>query len=62
MRYTAPLIAALAASASATTAPIGRGAKVYTLETAPGQTIEVTEEEKFKLIDVSRHPMHVMLQ
>jgi leucyl aminopeptidase len=44
MRYTAPLIAALAATASATTAPISRAAKVYTLEIAPGETIEVNEE------------------
>lgn len=47
-------MAALAASATAT-APIGAGKraqKLYTLETAPGETVEVTEDEKFKMIDV----------
>lgn len=57
MRYTVPLMAALAASATAT-APIGAGKrtqKLYTLETAPGETVEVTEDEKFQMIDVSSH-------
>ncbi|KAH7305869.1 hypothetical protein B0I35DRAFT_399807 [Stachybotrys elegans] len=52
MRYSTALIAALAATASATTAPLP---KMYTLEIAPGETIEVTEEEKFKMIDEGRH-------
>jgi leucyl aminopeptidase len=54
MRYTVPLMAALAASATAT-APIGSGKRaqeLYTLETAPGETVEVTEDEKFQMIDV----------
>lgn len=50
-------MAALAASATAT-APIGSGKraqKLYTLETAPGETVEVTEDEKFQMIDVRPH-------
>ncbi|SCO86240.1 related to bacterial leucyl aminopeptidase [Fusarium oxysporum] len=57
MRYTVPLMAALAASATAT-APIGAGKraqKLYTLETAPGETVEVTEDEKFQMIDDHIH-------
>jgi hypothetical protein len=51
MRFSTPLMAAFAASASAT-APMER-TTMFTLEVAPGETIEVTEEEKFKMIDVS---------
>jgi leucyl aminopeptidase len=55
MRYSIPLMAALAASATAT-APADamekRAEKLFTLETAPGETIEVTEDEKFQMIDV----------
>ena len=54
MRYSSALVAALAASASAT-APMER-AKLVTLEFAPGDTRVVTEDEKFELIDV-RPPM-----
>ncbi|KAG5795856.1 hypothetical protein H9Q69_005074 [Fusarium xylarioides] len=57
MRYTVALMAALAASATAT-APIGAGKraqKLYTLETAPGETVEVTEDEKFQMIDDHIH-------
>lgn len=52
MRFSAPVLAAFAASASATTAPIQR-ATLFTLEIAPGEIITVTEDEKFALIDVS---------
>jgi bacterial leucyl aminopeptidase len=52
MRFSAPVLAAFAASASATTAPIQR-TTTFTLEVAPGEVIEVTEDEKFALIDVS---------
>lgn len=51
MRYTAPILAALAATATAT-APTERATKLFTLETAPGVTVEVTEEEKFQMMDV----------
>ena len=56
MRYTAPLIAALAATASAT-APASsleqRKTTLYTLELAAGETVEVDEDTKFQMIDVS---------
>lgn len=52
MRFSVPVLAALATSATATTAPIAR-TTMFTLEIAPGETIEVTEDEKFALIDVS---------
>lgn len=55
MRYTVPLIAALAATASAT-APEDvkrENTELFTLEIAPGETVEVTEDEKFRMIDVS---------
>ncbi|KFA60329.1 hypothetical protein S40285_07660 [Stachybotrys chlorohalonatus IBT 40285] len=52
MRYAAPLVAALAATATATTAPI---AKLFTLEVAPGEVVTVTEDEKFRMIDEGRH-------
>lgn len=55
MRYSVPLLTALAASATAT-APADavekRGEKLFTLETAPGETVEVTEDKKFQMIDV----------
>ncbi|ROT38051.1 bacterial leucyl aminopeptidase [Sodiomyces alkalinus F11] len=54
MRYTTPILAALAATATAT-APMERATKMFTLETAPGETIEVTEEEKFQLMDQGKH-------
>ncbi|KAL2752317.1 hypothetical protein ACRALDRAFT_1044431 [Sodiomyces alcalophilus JCM 7366] len=54
MRYTAPILAALAATATATS-PMEHAAKLFTLETAPGETVEVTEEEKFRMIDQGRH-------
>lgn len=57
MRFSAPVLAAFAASASATTAPIQR-TTMFTLEVAPGETIEVTEEEKFDLIDVSPYSVY----
>ncbi|CAG9988192.1 unnamed protein product [Clonostachys byssicola] len=53
MRYLGPILAALAATASAT-APLARE-KLYVLEVAPGEVIEVTEDEKFKMIDEGRH-------
>lgn len=49
MRYSGLLAAAFAASASAAAS----GEKMYTLETAPGKTVVVTEDEKFQMIDVS---------
>lgn len=54
MRYSIPLMAALAASATATPAEAmgKRAEKLFTLETAPGETVEVTEDEKFQMIDV----------
>lgn len=55
MRYTVPLVVALAASVSAAVpkAPIEQRAdKLFTLEIAPGETVEVTEDEKFQMIDV----------
>lgn len=55
MRYTVPLVVALAASVSAAvpSAPLGeRADKLFTLEIAPGETVEVTEDEKFQMIDV----------
>ncbi|KAK7408933.1 hypothetical protein QQX98_008877 [Neonectria punicea] len=55
MRYTTPLIAALAASASATAPPAERAEKLFTLEIAPGKTVEVTEDEKFQMIDDHVH-------
>lgn len=56
MRYTTPLVAALAASVSATVSQGAKreDAKLFTLEIAPGETVEVTEDEKFQMIDV-RH-------
>ncbi|KAM0269861.1 hypothetical protein ACHAQH_009612 [Verticillium albo-atrum] len=54
MRYSAPVLAALVASVSAT-APIGRAVKMLTLETSPGVTIEVTEEQKFEMMDRGAH-------
>lgn len=54
MRCYTPLVAALAACVSAT-APAERSTKMFTLETAPGKTVEVTEEEKFEMMDVSEH-------
>ncbi|RSL40130.1 hypothetical protein CEP53_013570 [Fusarium sp. AF-6] len=58
MRYTVPLVVALAASVSAAVpkAPIeGRADKLFTLEIAPGETVEVTEDEKFQMIDDHIH-------
>lgn len=54
MRVTVPLAATLAAVASATASQSTKdhGGKLYTLEIAPGQTVEVTEDEKFQMIDV----------
>lgn len=55
MRYTVPLVVALAASVSAAVpkAPLReRADKLFTLEIAPGETVEVTEDEKFQMIDV----------
>lgn len=66
MQLTQALLAALAATSvsGCGVAPVslprsaksifarGAGAKLYTLETAPGETIQVTEEEKFELMDV----------
>lgn len=55
MRYTVPLVVALAASVSAAVpkAPLQeRADKLFTLEVAPGETVEVTEDEKFQMIDV----------
>lgn len=49
MRLIAPTILAFAATALAATS---QDEKVYTLELGPGETIEVTEEGKLKLIDV----------
>jgi leucyl aminopeptidase len=58
MRYTAPLIAALAATASAT-APASsleqRKTTLYTLELAAGETVEVDEDTKFQMIDDHVH-------
>ncbi|KAJ4180328.1 hypothetical protein NW767_012317 [Fusarium falciforme] len=58
MRYTVPLVVALAASVSAAVprAPLGeRADKLFTLEIAPGETVEVTEDEKFQMIDDHIH-------
>ncbi|KAJ4309239.1 hypothetical protein N0V84_011619 [Fusarium piperis] len=58
MRYTVPLVVALAASVSAAVprAPIEqRAEKLFTLEIAPGETVEVTEDEKFQMIDDHIH-------
>ncbi|KAH7239850.1 hypothetical protein FSOLCH5_014226 [Fusarium solani] len=58
MRYTVPLVVALAASVSAAVprAPLGeRADKLFTLEIAPGKTVEVTEDEKFQMIDDHIH-------
>ncbi|RGP79803.1 bacterial leucyl aminopeptidase [Fusarium longipes] len=58
MRYSIPLMAALAASATATApaeAMNKRADKLFTLETAPGETVEVTEDEKFQMIDDHVH-------
>lgn len=54
MRYSIPLVAALAATVSATGSDEKRETKLFTLETAPGETVEVTEDEKFQMIDVSQ--------
>ncbi|KAK0388904.1 hypothetical protein NLU13_2481 [Sarocladium strictum] len=57
MRYTVPLIAALAATASAT-APEDvkrENTELFTLEIAPGETVEVIEDEKFRMIDDHVH-------
>ena len=56
MRYSVPLMAALAATATATAPPQKRAEKLFTLETAAGETVEVTEDEKFQMIDVSISP------
>jgi leucyl aminopeptidase len=48
-------MAALAATATATAPSEKRAEKLFTLETAAGETVEVTEDEKFQMIDV-RHP------
>jgi leucyl aminopeptidase len=55
MRYSVPLITVLAATTSATAPQEAKrdGAKLFTLEIAPGETVEVTEDEKFQMIDVS---------
>ncbi|KAI1069307.1 hypothetical protein LB507_008566 [Fusarium sp. FIESC RH6] len=55
MRYSVPLMAALAASATATAPPQKRAEKLFTLETAAGETVEVTEDEKFQMIDDHIH-------
>lgn len=56
MRYTVPLLSALAAFVSAA-APASslqeREPKLYTLEIGPDKTVEFTEDEKFQMIDVS---------
>lgn len=46
-------MAALAATAAAN-GPVAekRAEKMYTLELGPGETVEVTEDEKFQMIDV----------
>ncbi|KAF5018457.1 hypothetical protein F66182_9554 [Fusarium sp. NRRL 66182] len=58
MRYTIPLVTALATSATAT-APVANversAAKLYTLELSPGETVEVTEDKKFQMIDDHVH-------
>ena len=56
MRCAIPLMAALAASATATSPAAAnekRAEKIYTLEIGPGKTVEVTEDEKFQMIYVS---------
>lgn len=53
MRYSIPLVAALAATVSANSSEEKGETKLFTLETAPGETVEVTEDEKFQMIDVS---------
>ncbi|KAL4724349.1 hypothetical protein ACLX1H_008963 [Fusarium chlamydosporum] len=62
MRYSVPLLTALAASATAT-APADavekRGEKLFTLETAPGETVEVTEDKKFQMIDLTVTQDHI---
>ncbi|KAM5345945.1 hypothetical protein ACJ41O_011806 [Fusarium nematophilum] len=57
MRYATPLLAALAVSASASAVPAvqERADKLFTLEIAPGETVEVTEDEKFQMIDDHVH-------
>jgi leucyl aminopeptidase len=48
-------MAALAATAAANgpaAAVEKRAEKMYTLELGPGETVEVTEDEKFQMIDV----------
>lgn len=50
------LLAALAAS-SVAAEPIKRDeTKLFTLETAPGETVTVTEEEKWEMMDVRNLP------
>ncbi|KAI6779281.1 uncharacterized protein J7T54_001011 [Emericellopsis cladophorae] len=58
MRYSIPIVAAFAASASCmapSEALEERAVKLYTLETAPGETVEVTEDEKIQMIDDHIH-------
>ncbi|KAH7186211.1 uncharacterized protein B0J16DRAFT_400232 [Fusarium flagelliforme] len=55
MRYSVPLMAALAATATATAPSEKRAEKLFTLETAAGETVEVTEDEKFQMIDDHIH-------
>ncbi|CAG7558795.1 unnamed protein product [Fusarium equiseti] len=55
MRYSVPLMAALAATATATAPSEKRTEKLFTLETAAGETVEVTEDEKFQMIDDHIH-------
>ncbi|KAM0541241.1 hypothetical protein ACHAPJ_013329 [Fusarium lateritium] len=58
MRCAIPLMAALAASATATSPAAAnekRAEKIYTLEIGPGKTVEVTEDEKFQMIDDHVH-------
>lgn len=53
MRYSLPIMAALAATAAANGPVVEKRAeKMYTLELGPGETVEVTEDEKFQMIDV----------
>ncbi|RFN48845.1 bacterial leucyl aminopeptidase [Fusarium flagelliforme] len=55
MRYSVPFMAALAATATATAPYEKRAEKLFTLETAAGETVEVTEDEKFQMIDDHIH-------
>ncbi|KAJ4115321.1 hypothetical protein NW768_011173 [Fusarium equiseti] len=55
MRYSVPLMAALAATATATAPSEKRAEKLFTLEIAAGETVEVTEDEKFQMIDDHIH-------